>query len=117
MSDREITPGDIYWLALPGPDGSEPGIAHPHAVIDALNCADTVMVCALSIYQSSGASRITSFMSDEVNGMDRKVACFECVTQTEFETDYLFDWLIDEPEIRRHLEFLADHTLKLACET
>ena len=34
-------------------------------------------------------------MSDEVKGMDRKVACFECVTQTEFETAYLFDRLIN----------------------
>ena len=48
MSNREITPGDIYWLAVPGPDGSEPGIAHPHVVIEVLNRADTVMVCALS---------------------------------------------------------------------
>jgi len=48
MSDCEITPGDIYWLALPGPDGPEPGIAHPHVVIEILNCADTVRVCALS---------------------------------------------------------------------
>jgi len=48
MSDREVNQGDIYWLALPGPDGSEPGIAHPHVVIDILNCADTLEVCALS---------------------------------------------------------------------
>ncbi len=48
MSDREVNPGDIYWLALPGPDGSEPGIAHPHVVIEVLNRAGTVRVCALS---------------------------------------------------------------------
>lgn len=64
-------------------------------------------------HQSAGASWITSFMSDEVKGMDRKVACFECVTQTEFETGYLFDRLINEPEIQRRLAFLADRTLKI----
>jgi hypothetical protein len=64
-------------------------------------------------HQSRGASWITSFMSDEVKGMDRKVACFECVTQTEFETGYLFDRLINEPEIQRRLAFLADRTLKI----
>ncbi len=52
MSDREINPGDIYWLALPGPDGSEPGIAHPHVVIQAdvidHSPNDTVVLCALS---------------------------------------------------------------------
>ncbi|NPV41375.1 MAG: type II toxin-antitoxin system PemK/MazF family toxin [Anaerolineae bacterium] len=48
MSYREITPGDIYWLALPGPDGSEPGIAHPHVVIEVLNRAGTVRVCTIS---------------------------------------------------------------------
>ena len=48
MCDRKITPGDIYWLALPGPDGAEPGIAHPHVVIEVLKRADTLTVCALS---------------------------------------------------------------------
>ena len=48
MSDLEVNQGDIYWLALPGPDGSEPGIAHPHVVIEVLGSADTVEVCALS---------------------------------------------------------------------
>ena len=48
MSDREVNQGEIYWLALPGPDGAEPGIAHPHVVIEVLKRTDTVEVCALS---------------------------------------------------------------------
>ena len=67
-----------------------------------------------SPHQSSGASWIPSFMSDEVKGMDRKVACFEVITQTEFETEYLFDSLIKESEIQRRLEFMTDRTLQIA---
>ena len=48
MSDREVNPGDICWLALPAPDGAELGIAHPHVVIEVLNRAGTVRVCTLS---------------------------------------------------------------------
>jgi mRNA interferase MazF len=48
----EINQGDIYWIALEGPDGSEPGYAHPHVVIqdDVLNHSriNTVVVCALT---------------------------------------------------------------------
>lgn len=67
-----------------------------------------------SPHQSSGASWIPSFMSDEVKGLDRKVACFEVITQTEFETSYIFEPLINENEVRRRMEFLADRTLRMA---
>ncbi len=44
--------GDIYWVALKDPDGSEPGYTHPHVVIqdDVINRSriDTVVVCALT---------------------------------------------------------------------
>ncbi len=47
-----IHQGDIFWLALEGEDGAEPGYAHPHVVIqeDVINHSrvDTVVVCALS---------------------------------------------------------------------
>ncbi len=66
--------------------------------------------------QSSGGSWISSFMSDEVNSMDRKVSGFEVITQTEFETDYILDRLIKEQEIQRRLEFMTDHTLSVAQE-
>lgn len=69
-----------------------------------------------SPHQSSGASWIPSFMSDEVKGLDRKVVGFEVVTQSEFETEYIFNRLINESEIQRRLEFMADRTLKVAYE-
>ena len=48
----EIHQGDIYWVILAGPDGSEPGIPHPHVVVqeDVINRSliPTVVVCALT---------------------------------------------------------------------
>ena len=48
----QINKGDIYWVALETADGAEPGIPHPHVVIqeDILNHSrvDSVVVCALS---------------------------------------------------------------------
>lgn len=48
----EINQGNLYWVALASPDGTEAGIAHPHVVIqdDVLNHSrlQTVVVCALS---------------------------------------------------------------------
>ena len=38
----EINQGDIYWVPLDEPGSSEPGITHPHVVIQ------TVVVCALT---------------------------------------------------------------------
>jgi hypothetical protein len=34
-----VNQGDIYWVCLEGPDGSEPGYSHPQVVIqeDAIN--------------------------------------------------------------------------------
>ena len=47
-----IRQGDIYWVALPAPDGSVPGIAHPHVVIqeNVLNRSriNSVVVVALT---------------------------------------------------------------------
>ena len=55
-------------------------------------------------------------MGDEVKGTDRKVVGFEVINHAEFETDYIFDRLIDEPEIQRRLEFMTDRTLRVARE-
>lgn len=48
----EIHQGDIYWVALEGPQGSEPGIPHPHVVVqeDVIHRSPThtVVVCALT---------------------------------------------------------------------
>jgi len=48
--------------------------------------------------------------------MDRKVAGFEVINNVGFETENLFGKLINEEEIQRRLEFLADRTLKVAKE-
>ena len=48
----EIHQGDIYWVALAGSQGSEPGIPHPHVVVqeDVLvhSRIQTVVVCSLT---------------------------------------------------------------------
>ena len=47
-----VNQGDIYWVQLKDPSGSEPGYTHPHVVIqdNVLNHSriDTVVVCALT---------------------------------------------------------------------
>ena len=47
-----IQQGDIYWVDLQEPIGSEPGFRHPHVVVqnDVFNCSriHTVLVCALT---------------------------------------------------------------------
>ena len=47
-----IKQGDIYWVKLTAPRGSEPGYRHPHVVIqnDVFNASriGTVVVCALT---------------------------------------------------------------------
>jgi mRNA interferase MazF len=47
-----IRQGDIFWVNMGSPKGSEPGYRHPHVVVqnDAFNasCINTVVVCALT---------------------------------------------------------------------
>lgn len=47
-----INQGDIYWIELDGPDGSEPGYKHPHVIIqnNLFNRSQirTVVVCPLT---------------------------------------------------------------------
>ena len=47
-----ISQGDIYWIELGEPSGSEPGYRHPHVVIqnNVFNVSkiNTVIVCALT---------------------------------------------------------------------
>jgi len=47
-----VNQGDIYWVALKDPRGLEPGITHPHVVIqdNVVNRSriSTVVVCALT---------------------------------------------------------------------
>jgi mRNA interferase MazF len=47
-----IHQGDVYWIELEEPTGSEPGYSHPHVVIqnNVFNASriNTVIVCALT---------------------------------------------------------------------
>lgn len=47
-----VNQGDIYWMSLEEPSGSEPGYPHPHVVIqdNVINRSriNTVVVCALT---------------------------------------------------------------------
>jgi mRNA interferase MazF len=47
-----VNQGDIYWIELDEPTGSEPGYSHPHVVVqnNVFNASriNTVIVCALS---------------------------------------------------------------------
>jgi mRNA interferase MazF len=47
-----VNQGDIYWMQVEGPGGSEPGYNHPHVVIqdNVINRSrvHTVVVCALT---------------------------------------------------------------------
>lgn len=64
-------------------------------------------------HQSGGASWIPSFMSDEVKDMGRKVVGFEVINHAQFETEYIFDRLINETEIQRRLDFMTERTLRV----
>jgi len=47
-----INQGDIYWIELDEPTGSEPGYSHPHVVVQnnvfIASRINTVIVCALT---------------------------------------------------------------------
>lgn len=47
-----INQGDVYWIELEEPTGSEPGYSHPHVVVqnNVFNASkiNTVIVCALT---------------------------------------------------------------------
>jgi multimeric flavodoxin WrbA len=71
-------------------------------------------VLIVSPHQSSGAAWALSCMADEVKGMDRKVAGFEVVNPPQFQPEYTFSPLIQNDEIQRRLQFLAEQTLNKA---
>jgi mRNA interferase MazF len=55
-----IKQGEIYWIDLASPSGSEPGYRHPHIVVqnDLFNYSNinTVVVCSLTSNLKRGAS-------------------------------------------------------------
>ena len=60
-----IKQGDIFWIELPKPEGSESGYRHPHVVIqnNIFNSSkiNTVVVCALTsnIYRAAFPGNVT----------------------------------------------------------
>ena len=51
-TDLEIKQGDIFWIDLGVPHGSEPGYKHPHVIVQNnifnLSRINTVVVCAVT---------------------------------------------------------------------
>jgi multimeric flavodoxin WrbA len=84
------------------------------APVEKLKQSVVSAVVLVSPHQSSGAPWASSIMGDEVKGLGRKVAAFEVINPAQFETEYIFDRLLNEEEIRRRLVLLADRTLKAA---
>ena len=70
-----------------------------------------------SSHWSGPAERTPSVMADEVKLMGRKIGGFELINNAGFRTENLFGKLINEEEIKRRLEYLADQTLETACDT
>jgi hypothetical protein len=48
--------------------------------------------------------------------MERKIAGFEVINNSGFETENLFGKLINEEKIQRRLKFIADQTLHVLKE-
>jgi multimeric flavodoxin WrbA len=75
----------------------------------------TAVVLA-SPHWSGIGERTPSIVADQIKNMERKIAGFEVVNNSGFETENLFGGLINEEEIQRRLKFLADQTLQVLNE-
>lgn len=117
---------EILFLFVPNYGGFPPALwmafserAQPffrEAPVEKLKKSVVSAVVLAAPHCSIGAQWTPSIMSDEVKGMGREVAGFEVINNAGFETNHLFVGLINEKEIQRRLEFLADRTLKAAKE-
>jgi len=124
---NKIWSSEILFLFIPNYGGMPPALWFAFtqraqaffrkAPVEKLSHSVVSAVVLAAPHQSSGAPWILSFMGDEVKDINRKVAGFEIINPAEFEIDYTFEGLINEKEIQRRLEFLADRTLKVARET
>ena len=117
---------DILFLFVPNYGGLPPALWNAfsqrqqalgrEAPVEKLKKSVVSAMVLAAPHLSSGAQWTPSIMADEVKCMGRKVAGFEVINNAGFETEYLFGRLINEKEIQRRLEFLADRTLKVAEE-
>jgi hypothetical protein len=79
--------------------------------------SDVVSVVVLASPHWSGiGERTPSIVADQIKTMERKIAGFEVVNNSGFETENLFGGLINEEEIQRRLKFLIDRTLQVVKE-
>lgn len=117
---------DLLFLFVPNYGGLPPALWFAfsqrqqaffrEAPVEKLKKSVVSAVVLAAPQNSSGAQWTPSIMADEVKWMGRKVAGFEVINNAGFETENLFGGLINEKEIQRRLDFLADRTLKLAKE-
>jgi multimeric flavodoxin WrbA len=118
---------DILFLFVPNYGGLPPALwiafsqreqaFFREAPVEKLKKSVVSAVVLAAPHNSNGAQWTPSIMADEVKWMGRKVAGYEVINNAGFETENLFGGLINEKEIQRRLEFLADRTLKVATET
>jgi mRNA interferase MazF len=71
-----INQGDIYWVELEEPKGSEPAYRHPHVVIqnDAFNFSkiNTVVLCALTTNLKRASSPGNIMLKKNEAGLPKK---------------------------------------------
>jgi mRNA interferase MazF len=71
-----INQGDVYWVELEEPGGSEPGYRHPHVVIqnNAFNFSkiNTVVLCALTSNLKRASSPGNIMLKKNEAGLSRK---------------------------------------------
>jgi multimeric flavodoxin WrbA len=85
------------------------------APVDRLQKSVVSAVVIASPQNSSGAQWTPSIMADEVKWMDgRKVACFEVINNAGYDREGSFGGLIEEEDVRRRLDYVADRTLEKA---
>ncbi len=71
-----INQGDIYWVELEEPKGSEPGYRHPHVVVqnNAFNYSkiNTVVLCALTSNLNRASSPGNIVLKKSEGGLPKK---------------------------------------------
>jgi len=73
-----ISQGDVFWVDMPRPVGSEPGLRHPYVIVqnNLLNRSriGTVVVCSLTSNLKRAASPGNVLLRPEANLTKRSVA-------------------------------------------
>ena len=102
----EIKQGDIYWVELEEPSGSEPGYRHPHVVVqnNIFNKSklNTTVVCALT----SNVSRAAAPGNVLLNKGEANLSKSCVVNITQFST-------IDKAQLRQKIGTLSKDRLNM----